>query len=70
MLPAPARGEDLRVRVSAPVTGQNLPITLLSHGYSSSLDGYGPLADYWAAHGFVVLQPTTRRGCRARTSRR
>jgi len=22
------------------------------------LDGYGPLVDYWAAHGFVVIQPT------------
>lgn len=58
VLPAPDRGADLQVRVSAPVTGQDLPIILLSHGYSSSLDGYGPLADHWAAHGFVVLQPT------------
>ncbi|TVY50264.1 hypothetical protein LCER1_G007516, partial [Lachnellula cervina] len=24
----------------------------------SSLHGYGPLADHWAAHGFVVIQPT------------
>jgi predicted dienelactone hydrolase len=22
------------------------------------MDGYGPLADFWAAHGFVVVQPT------------
>ncbi|MCC3374213.1 chlorophyllase [Cohnella sp. REN36] len=22
------------------------------------MDGYGPLVDYWAAHGFVVIQPT------------
>lgn len=58
VLPAPDRGVGLHVRVSAPVTGHNLPIILLSHGYSSSLDGYGPLADHWAAHGFVVLQPT------------
>lgn len=52
------RGEDLKVRVSAPATGDRLPIILFSHGYGSSLDGYGPLTDYWAAHGFVVLQPT------------
>ncbi|WP_280435759.1 alpha/beta hydrolase family protein [Nocardia carnea] len=58
VLPAPDRGANLHVRVSAPVTGENLPIVLLSHGYSSSLDGYGPLADHWAAHGFVVVQPT------------
>ncbi|MFI5935519.1 alpha/beta hydrolase family protein [Actinoplanes sp. NPDC051494] len=58
VLPAPGRGDDLRVRVSAPVTGRDLPIILFSHGYGSSLDGYGPLTDFWAAHGFVVVQPT------------
>jgi fermentation-respiration switch protein FrsA (DUF1100 family) len=58
VLPAPGRGEDLRVRVSAPVTGHGLPVVLLAHGFGSSLDGYGPLADHWAAHGFVVVQPT------------
>jgi predicted dienelactone hydrolase len=54
---------DLEVRVSAPVTGSDLPVILLSHGqgYSnhlSSLNGYAPLANFWAAHGFVVIQPT------------
>ncbi|MGW7516494.1 alpha/beta hydrolase family protein [Streptomyces sp. NPDC054796] len=58
VLEVPGRGEDLRVRVSAPVTGRGLPVVLLSHGFGSSLDGYGPLADFWAAHGFVVVQPT------------
>ncbi|OUC99976.1 alpha/beta hydrolase family protein [Streptosporangium minutum] len=63
VLPAPGRAVDLEVRVSAPVTGSELPVILLSHGqgYSnnlSSLNGYAPLADFWAAHGFVVIQPT------------
>ena len=63
VLSAPGREVDLQVRVSAPVTGSELPIILLSHGqgYSnnlSSLNGYAPLANFWAAHGFVVIQPT------------
>ncbi|MGI5327117.1 alpha/beta hydrolase family protein [Actinomadura nitritigenes] len=55
---ADPRGEDLRVRVSAPATGDALPIIVFSHGFGSSLEGYGPLTDYWAARGFVVIQPT------------
>ncbi|MFD3827101.1 alpha/beta hydrolase family protein [Streptomyces sp. NPDC058625] len=63
VVPAPGRAVDLEVRVSAPVTGDDLPVVLLSHGqgYSnhlSSLNGYAPLAHFWAAHGFVVVQPT------------
>jgi dienelactone hydrolase len=57
-LPAPTRGEDLQVRVSAPATGERLPVVLFSHGHGASMDAYAPLADYWAAHGFVVIQPT------------
>ncbi|MBT2508356.1 chlorophyllase [Streptomyces sp. ISL-98] len=58
VLSAPGRGEDLQVRVSAPVTGSDLPIIVFSHGFGWSMDGYAPLADFWAARGFVVLQPT------------
>ncbi|MFD8418136.1 alpha/beta hydrolase family protein [Streptomyces sp. NPDC059466] len=58
VLPAPGRGEDLQVRVSAPTTGHDLPVIVFSHGYGWSMDGYAPLADHWAARGFVVLQPT------------
>lgn len=63
VLPAPGRAIDLQMRVSAPVTGSELPILLLSHGhgpsnYVSSLYGYAPLANYYAARGFVVIQPT------------
>ncbi|MEV2278664.1 chlorophyllase [Nocardiopsis sp. NPDC049922] len=62
-LSSPGRPVDLQLRVSAPLTGDGLPVILLSHGqghsnHLSSLNGYGPLADYWAAHGFVVVQPT------------
>ncbi|WP_405987160.1 alpha/beta hydrolase family protein [Streptomyces sp. NBC_00872] len=63
VLPAPGRAVDLEVRVSAPVTGNDLPVILLSHGHGysnnlSSMNGYAPLANFWAAHGFVVIQPT------------
>ncbi|MFE6049239.1 alpha/beta hydrolase family protein [Kitasatospora sp. NPDC056446] len=67
VVPAPGRAVDLHVRVSAPATtpatGSDLPVILLSHGQGpsnnlSSLNGYAPLADHWAAHGFVVIQPT------------
>jgi predicted dienelactone hydrolase len=47
-LPAPMRGRALELRVTAPLTGDALPIILLSHGHGPSLylpskDGYGPL---------------------------
>jgi len=58
VLPAPQRGEDLHIRVCAPVTGTDLPIVLFAHGFGSDLDGYAPLVDHWAAHGFVVIQAT------------
>jgi fermentation-respiration switch protein FrsA (DUF1100 family) len=58
VLSAPGRGEDLQLRVSAPATGSQLPIIVFAHGFGSSLDGYAPLVNFWAAHGFIVIQPT------------
>ncbi|GAA3893136.1 hypothetical protein GCM10023084_52500 [Streptomyces lacrimifluminis] len=63
VLKTPDRAVDLEIRISAPVTGNELPVILLSHGqgYSnhlSSFNGYAPLVNHWAAHGFVVIQPT------------
>ncbi|MGV0680613.1 MULTISPECIES: alpha/beta hydrolase family protein [Mycobacteriaceae] len=57
-LAAPGRGSDLQVRVSAPMTGQNLPVVLFSHGMTLTMDDYAPLVEFWAAHGLVVIQPT------------
>ena len=52
------RGEALQIRISAPITGSQLPIIVFAHGYGSSLDAYAPLVNNWAAKGFVVIQPT------------
>ncbi|MBP1853286.1 alpha/beta hydrolase family protein [Rhizobium halophytocola] len=62
-LDIPGRPVTLTLRVTAPATGTGLPILLLSHGqgrsnHLSSLNGYGPMAQFWASQGFVVLQPT------------
>ncbi|MGY0020971.1 alpha/beta hydrolase family protein [Streptomyces sp. YJ-C3] len=59
----PGRPVSLQVRVTAPAAGGNLPVILLSHGHGasnnlSSLNGYAPLVNQWAAAGFVVIQPT------------
>ncbi|GIJ49903.1 hypothetical protein Val02_67890 [Virgisporangium aliadipatigenens] len=62
-LSVPGRPVDLEVRVTAPETGTALPVVLFSHGHGpsnnlSSLNGYAPLVNRWAADGFVVVQPT------------
>ena len=58
VLPAPGRGADLHVRVTAPTIGGGLPIVVFSHGFGLSMDDYAPLVDCWASHGLVVVQPT------------
>lgn len=52
------RKHPLEVKVTWPLTGNNLPVLLFAHGFGSSMDAYTPLVNYWAAHGFVVIQPT------------
>jgi predicted dienelactone hydrolase len=63
LLPMGGREAPLEMRITAPMTGDNLPIVLLSHGHGPSLyvpskDGYGPLANFLAERGFVVIQPS------------
>ncbi len=62
-LAAPDRERPLEMRITAPATGRDLPVILLSHGHGPSLyipskDGYGPLVNFLAEQGFVVIQPT------------
>lgn len=58
VLPAPGRGDDLQVRVTAPAEGSELPVVVFAHGFGLAMDSYDPLVDFWAADGFVVVQPT------------
>ncbi|HWI44204.1 MAG TPA: hypothetical protein VNS81_11350 [Nocardioides sp.] len=60
---APGRPSPLEVKVSVPATGTDLPVILLSHGHGesnhlASMKGYAPVVEFWAAHGFAVIQPT------------
>jgi dienelactone hydrolase len=52
------RGLDIDLRITAPTTGARLPVVLFAHGAQYSKDDYLPLSEYWAAHGFLVIQPT------------
>lgn len=58
-LPAPERGDDLQVRVTAPRGGEGLPVVLFSHGFGFSMDAYGPLTDFWAAPASSSSSPPT-----------
>jgi pimeloyl-ACP methyl ester carboxylesterase len=63
VMKVPGRPVDLEMKVSTPEGSDVLPVILLAHGHGmanflSSLNGYGPVANFWAAHGFAVIQPT------------
>jgi predicted dienelactone hydrolase len=58
-VPAPDRGVDLEVRVTAPMIGAELPVIVFSHGFGETIDGYAPLAEFWAAHGLAVSSRPT-----------
>lgn len=63
VMPVAGRHADLQLKVTAPATGADLPVLIISHGHGrsnflSSLYGYGPMADFFSKNGFVVIQPT------------
>ena len=63
VLQVAGRHVNLEMKVTAPASGSNLPVIILSHGHGashflSSYKGYAPLVDFFAAAGFVVIQPT------------
>ncbi|MGV3724371.1 MAG: alpha/beta hydrolase family protein [Actinomycetota bacterium] len=53
-----ARKRDLPLKVYAPQTRGRYPVIVFSHGVGSSRDAFGPLARFWASHGFVAIHPS------------
>ncbi|MSO73160.1 MAG: alpha/beta fold hydrolase [Rhodospirillaceae bacterium] len=58
LLPDSAQGKNLALRISVSARGGHLPIVIFSHGAQYLKDDYIPLTEFWAANGFVVIQPT------------
>lgn len=52
------RKKDLPVRLLIPRSGGPFPVIVFSHGAGGSGQNYFQLTDFWASHGYVVVQPT------------
>ena len=52
------RNKDLHVKVTYPKADGKFPVIVFSHGFGGSKDTYASLTTYWAARGYVVIQPT------------
>jgi len=55
----PNATRELPLRVTYPLKATDpAPVILFSHGATGSRDGYLPLIEHWAGHGYVCIQPT------------
>jgi predicted dienelactone hydrolase len=54
----PTRKKDLNIRLLFPKTGGPFPVIVFSHGAGGSGQNYFQLTEFWASHGYVVIQPT------------
>lgn len=52
------REDPLLLRVTFPRPAGKYPVIIYSHGAMGSKDNYQPLIEYWAARGYVCIQPT------------
>ncbi len=57
VLPFPNQKKDLRLHISFPEGDGPFPVVLFSHGGSCASAGYGPITEYWASRGYVVIEP-------------
>lgn len=53
-----SRNKEVHVRISYPEAKGSFPVVLFSHGYGGSKNGYRALTRYWAARGYVTVQPS------------
>jgi len=53
-----SRGKSLPLRITVPDVEGPVPLIVHCHGAGGSRDGYQPLVEHWASHGYVVIQPT------------
>jgi len=52
------RGRDIECRVHFPAAGDKLPLIVFSHGFGADRTAFTPIAQHWAAHGYVVVAPS------------
>ena len=56
MLHDAQRDKDLTLRITYPEADGPFPVILFAHAVRRSRDDFKPLAEHWAANGYVVLQ--------------
>ncbi len=52
------RGFDIECRVHFPAQGEKLPLIIFSHGFGADRAAFTPIAQSWAEHGYVVVNPS------------
>ena len=50
--------KQLPIRITYPDAEGVFPVVVFSHGNGSKGDMYKGFTDFWASHGYVVIQPT------------
>jgi len=53
-----SRGKDVECRVHFPTTGDKLPLIVFAHGFGADRTAFTPIAEDWAAHGYLVIHPS------------